>query len=654
MPHGVNTLIEGTDENQRQLFQYMKSLIDQAEEERRVHEDLWQENFNNYNSVSNRMFYQGRANLHVPISNEMVETLVVRIKNSIFGTFPNFSVVPKGDTPEQLDDAMISESWLAWDLKKMRFKKKTGAIFRIGEIVGVTIGKLWWRHEESKRIQLTEKVVDVIDPETKKTIPNDMVEGENIKDIVVTEKEVNVVDYDGNEVTVINPWSVWVDELTPDNDIQKSRFVLHRDMKTFEDLKNLYGDDMPDDFLESGEATLEENDQNVKRSTGSDAENEEKLDPKMRLFQHDELWFDWNFDNDVGPAQLIHRNSVGVIVGDRQLVRAQKNPFWHGKKPFMSYAPVPNPVNFYSQASSHHTRKLQYEINDTRNQSMDLRSRSLNMMFLVGRAAGIKDKQIVIRQGGIIRANDIRQVQPLPIQTQALSAAREVELQAEDNMRSVSGATRALQGTPLSTVRSATEFAGGVSGGQIKTEDRAEEFIEQWYMPQLEMSWSNIQQFTKTDRKIQMLKDLGFGTKAPSSIVNVGPEDLVGDINLIVEGPQENALEGAKGSQFLQFAQMMLQLDPEMQVNRNLLQKIIHKVWTKVFRLDPIDFAQLMNDVPLTEQVGVTLKSIMEKQSELEKEAANGGTENPSGSQQPLPNQITQQGQGPLPIGAPA
>ena len=84
MSEATGTKIEVVDAGHDYLQAFLKDLIVRAEEEREVREKIWQEHYKNYNSVTGRKFYMGRANLHVPISFELVETYVPRLVNGIY------------------------------------------------------------------------------------------------------------------------------------------------------------------------------------------------------------------------------------------------------------------------------------------------------------------------------------------------------------------------------------------------------------------------------------------------------------------------------------------------------------------------------------------------------------------------------------------
>ena len=152
--------LEGEKENLELHMQFCNDLILQAESQRETREKIWREHIMNYNSLTGRMWYRGRANIHVPLSFQIVETFVPRMKASIFPHEVPFDVEEAGPTPDQKADAIIAKSILGYQLnKKIKLKKKMGDIIRISEVIGTVIGKVFWREE--KQIMTKRKLVKV-------------------------------------------------------------------------------------------------------------------------------------------------------------------------------------------------------------------------------------------------------------------------------------------------------------------------------------------------------------------------------------------------------------------------------------------------------------------------------------------------------------
>lgn len=645
MSEATGTKIEAKGAALDFLSAFLADLIIRAEQEREIREKIWEEHYKNYNSVTGRKFYQGRANLHVPVSFELVETYVPRLVNGIYSQPVPFDVRHRGMDPEDETDAQIKKSLLAYQLEsEIKFRKKLPGVCRSACMYGTTFGKVIWRSEKSTRIRRSLHKKFLKDPETGDFIKNNET-GENMFDFDIKEDEVEVVEYEGNDVIPIDNFSMFVDELTPDNDINRGRYVIHRDLKTWEEIRALYGDDVPESLFAIGEGKLEEEKRDAMRTTGSTLDNEQnQSDSRLRFFQHDEIWFDWDFEKDGldrMQSHIRHKNCVAVVIDKKTVVRGERNPFWHGMKPFLSWGLIPRPHEFFAQGLLDSTRKLQYELNDTRNQAMDWRSRAMNQITIVGRAAGIKDKQMVFRQAAIWRVNDVTQVKALDMPN-ILGLAQATEGQIEENMRNASGATRALQGVPTQGIRSATEQRGLETGGELRIGAAVEGFELQWFEPQLFMMHMNNQQFLRHKKEINLLQDFGFNTEGFKSRTIINPEDLIGDLEFIFSGSKGMALEGVKGRMFLDFFQLALQLNPSLQTNQEVVKKIMYEIWTNVFKLEPTKFGKIFGDQPLEQLLGMGLKDLLtmaqakqEAEAGQEPSAGQGGTPNVQGQQVP-------------------
>ena len=95
----------------------------------------------------------------------------------------------------------------------------------------------------------------------------------------------------------------------------------------------------------------------------------------------------------------------------------------------------------------------------------------------------------------------------------------------------------------------------------------------------------------------------------------------------------------------MEFLQIALQLNPNMQTNQEIVKKIMFEIWTNVFNLDPVEFGQIFGDQPLEQLLGMGLKDLLTMaQAKEDAQAAQGpegppqgGTTNVQGAQAPQP-----------------
>jgi hypothetical protein len=96
------------------------------------------------------------------------------------------------------------------------------------------------------------------------------------------------------------------------------------------------------------------------------------------------------------------------------IVRDIPYPYWHGKKPFVSYTPFPRSYEMYGIPIIKHIERSQFYINEFMSQKFDNQVIELNQMLVVAPEANLEDWQLVWRPGGVIRANP-EYVKPLAL-----------------------------------------------------------------------------------------------------------------------------------------------------------------------------------------------------------------------------------------------
>ena len=138
----------------------------------------------------------------------------------------------------------------------------------------------------------------------------------------------------------------------------------------------------------------------------------ERVDQLKRVILYD-YWgrFDINGDGK-------DENCLVTAIGPRaqRVVRAIRNPYIDGEKPYVAanYIPVPN--DFLGIGLMEWCEQLQREINTRYNMSTDNSNYMLNQMLLVRRSAGIPDAQLKSRPSGRIDCDDpTSDVLPLPM-----------------------------------------------------------------------------------------------------------------------------------------------------------------------------------------------------------------------------------------------
>lgn len=104
---------------------------------------------------------------------------------------------------------------------------------------------------------------------------------------------------------------------------------------------------------------------------------------------------------------------VRTVINRAKLARAHDNRFPHGRKPFGQWVDHRVPHEIMGIGELEIIEKLVDELNDIRNQRLDVVSQLINNVLVVARSAGVNPNTLIMRPGQIIEANDVNQVKPL-------------------------------------------------------------------------------------------------------------------------------------------------------------------------------------------------------------------------------------------------
>jgi hypothetical protein len=93
---------------------------------------------------------------------------------------------------------------------------------------------------------------------------------------------------------------------------------------------------------------------------------------------------------------------IVTVMNRRYLARNRPIPYWHGLKPFLSHAPMPDLHYFYAAGKAEIVAKLQIVANRYVNQSLDAADLMIDPMWFYDRAAGIKTSNLYSKPGKYI------------------------------------------------------------------------------------------------------------------------------------------------------------------------------------------------------------------------------------------------------------
>lgn len=314
------------------------------------------------------------SKIYNPYSWANVETVVPRM----VAQRPSVVYTPREPQDESACDVhtALFEYWWAKDAAF----EKTVAWIKNALIYGTGVAKLYWKSttKEVTSYEYGEDGLPLVD--------------ENEEFITHTEE---ITDFDDPTLEVVNLYDFFLDpEAT---DIQNAEWVIHRYFKSLAELE---------------EAGYYKNLKKLKRYVDS------KIEKSPEETSRHELAFGYRGDHDetvdkIEIWEMWDRDGLTVMAAGEVVIREQSNPFWHGKKPFISLRDSIIPHEFYGKGEIEPVIKLQHALNTVQNQIIDNRTQVLmNMWKITGE--NVDESELIYRPNGVVHlSNESEKVDPI-------------------------------------------------------------------------------------------------------------------------------------------------------------------------------------------------------------------------------------------------
>jgi hypothetical protein len=190
-------------------------------------------------------------------------------------------------------------------------------------------------------------------------------------------------------------------------DIDKMAWVVVRRFLDLEDVRDLAAQDIFDKVemarLEregGGSASVEDDIKSYRtffrQESGESARIQEHYSRPIEII---EMW--GTIPTELTPGDGI-RHRVITVANKRYLLRNRPNPFWHGQKPFLNYAPMPDPHYFFSPGKAEIAEKMQIVANRFTNQMLDALDLFIDPAFFYDRNCGLDTRNLYMRPGRFI------------------------------------------------------------------------------------------------------------------------------------------------------------------------------------------------------------------------------------------------------------
>lgn len=580
-----------------ELTDWIKEIERSREKTDALNMELWK----NYNSIRSKRFYTGDADIFVPFSFMVVETMMAKMMRAIWNDavpVPLSGIGPNDKDREERIRALLHSQ----QKSQVNLKLKVYDYLLARCIFSRAYARISWRTDyrkvKSTRIvepepetpeldELGQPVLITEEPETAPTeggiAPSTLAKVETF--------EQYIPEYDCWDVENLDFFDVGVDPTATNGDIQRARFVYIRSLITDDDLRVMAAQTDGDDekiYSIDKEARNVVADEGLvddvidkKELIGIDVRELDKYKNPDLNGRHElhEIYYDYDIDGDHIPES----KCLFYLLNRKILIRAEKNPWWHGKVPIMSGSHFRRPNEFMGQSLLQPVRKIQYEINDKRNQELDGTTLSLIPTWLVGDDAAIEDSQIRVTQGGAIRVGDINQIKPIVIPDMSHVGQR-AEAIMESNLREAIGVTKSQQGVADGGRQSATEFSQLLAQAGERTRMSLELFAIQEWRELWSMAHSLNQQFLKKSTFLKLTERESLGFPALGAEGEVSQADLTLDMDFTADTFSDIEIESIRNGKLMGFFQEIAKLPPTPN-NATFFNIMVEKLWVDVLKM---------------------------------------------------------------------
>ena len=523
------------------------SLFNSFDSYRKQWEDDAVENYKKYIGYKEE-YDDNKANLHIPRTYEIIDTIRARIVNSFFNKKPYIEFVPlpdnqKRDSLERAEEkAEVASGLIDEQLEKNNIVTKyydyvTSMLIFPSAIMGVG-----WKYEE-ETIRRKVPVPEWTNPQY--GFP------QMTGNYVYEERQRQEVKWDDNKITNIDFFDFWPDPKA--TDLEDCRGVFHREIITFEELMKrldfleyldegiIYpadydelAEEMPNQAEEGRNTRMSEVGKSANMGKDYSSSEDQGLKNKTKF----EVLHYWENDR---HAMLINRNKV---------IYDGPSPYWRHKKiPFIceSYERLPN--EFYGKAAVDIIADLQEEENAIHNQRSDNVNMILNKMWKVRKGADIDESELVSRPHGIVYVDNPEDVQPFEMGDVAASSFQQQNIVAQ-NMENALGATPVMRGAEGRGDKTATEVQRQTNASGIRFNVKIQLFNNTGIKRMVSMMDANNQQFIDHQRTIKI------GNEEAIRWRDVSPGELIGNFDY---RPASQGIDPAANKQVRreQLSQMM-------------------------------------------------------------------------------------------------
>lgn len=257
---------------------------------------------------------------------------------------------------------------------------------------------------------------------------------------------------------------------------------------------------------------------------------------------------------------------VYTIGNDREVLRKDEMPLWHGKMPFIACSPTPDPYYFFGIGKAQLAEPLQAAAARMMNTKLDALDRFIHPMFF-GDVDKIPSTDNLFTKSGRIfptEGDPRAAIMPLEVNMQGISAAMGEIQMLNDFIQRATGITddtvQGLNTGDRETARGALmRHERSMTRLGMESMIVGKEFVE----PLANMFRDLNRQFLTVPKEVRILGGMAeinpiTGLPYPETAQHITPEDLMPDYQARAVGPMMLMTEGQQRQDAMQLAQIMV------------------------------------------------------------------------------------------------
>lgn len=577
----------GNEELENKLIERITSFVGNVKGARAKKEDMWDKYYKMWKAseaTAGETFYQGRANARSPYGHRAIEVYASRAPQLIFETNDVAKYVPaKNKTPERFLRAQAETERMKKQFEKTGQKLKWYQFFRNQARDGFAVAALNWRLDTRS----------VIWP-SKVEVPDYDGDGNMIGSHIETEEtEREVTTYDAPDMRLVDIKRFYIDPTV--RSIDEAPYVVEETFASKNQLLRMAGDDDVWDKAairelngDDADATSPVDDNRFK-TTGFGTADVLPDDKPFRILEY------WGL---LEIQDEVEVEVVGTLVAGK-LIRFSRNPYWHQKKPYLGAPYIQDDQSIYGMSMLEPIYRETLMADTIKNQTLDRNTQDLCNMWLVSRAANIRDEQMKFRPNGVILTNMMDGVQALRPNPQGINQGLQMLEYIDRSTQDTTGATKMLAGTEADMMKQATAFAirSNLTESTVKFKTVVDVTMESAVKPFLYM-WADLNnQYCTEEDIVEVMGDDGKKLLYP-----ISPDDVLSDYDVEVYAGDQLVQDNYQVQNIITYLNWYTGLIPMMQqlsqttgmpMQMPDIFSLAKKVWEKLGFNEPIPQIQL-------------------------------------------------------------